>query len=399
MKNISPAFKEALAQGVTTFATCWKASLVDGSIIGFTDHTQPITFQGVPYESATGYIPTAIEASSMLNVDNLEVEAILDSALITERDLASGRWDYAIIEVFLVNWEDLTIGKMNLKTGTLGQVTMKQTTFVAEVRGLAQAYTNIIGEMYTPMCRAILGDKRCKLDLAPFTKTGTVQGIAADNRFIADATRTEPGPAGGKAITGISRAKRAVVTTAIAHGFLRGDSIFITGINGVIQTGSPDNTSTFQYGSGKAINGYTYVIDDVTSSTFSIPIDTRFGSTNAADGPPYADVYSDYINGGEAVAAGNVGYFDFGILTFTSGENKGLSMEIKSYVTGVIELQLPMPFPIAIGDTYTAIAGCGKRFSQDCKQKFNNVINFRGEPNIPGLDKVLLVGRRPQTYN
>jgi uncharacterized phage protein (TIGR02218 family) len=83
-------------------------------------------------------------------------------------------------------------------------------------------------------------------------------------------------------------------------------------------------------------------------------------------------------------------YFTAGLVTWTSGENDGLSMEVRAHATGgVFELALPMPYTIAVGDTYSMVAGCRKRAIEDCKTKFNNLLNFRGHPYVPGNDKVL----------
>jgi hypothetical protein len=89
---------------------------------------------------------------------------------------------------------------------------------------------------------------------------------------------------------------------------------------------------------------------------------------------------------------GTSGYFDYGVLTFTTGLNTGLSMEVKSYTVGQIVLQLPFPYAVAAGDTYSLTAGCDRSFAT-CKDRFNNVLNFRGEPYVPGLDKLIQVGR------
>jgi uncharacterized phage protein (TIGR02218 family) len=76
------------------------------------------------------------------------------------------------------------------------------------------------------------------------------------------------------------------------------------------------------------------------------------------------------------------------LVTFTSGANTGLHMEIRDFSAGRFGLFLPMPYPISVGDSYTAVAGCDKSF-QNCVTKFNNALNFRGEPHVPGTDKLL----------
>lgn len=82
------------------------------------------------------------------------------------------------------------------------------------------------------------------------------------------------------------------------------------------------------------------------------------------------------------------GYFAGGKITFTSGANSGLSMEVKAFAEGQFTLVLPMPHDIAAGDDYVAVAGCDKNFATCC-ERFNNALNFRGEPHVPGMDRML----------
>jgi uncharacterized phage protein (TIGR02218 family) len=83
------------------------------------------------------------------------------------------------------------------------------------------------------------------------------------------------------------------------------------------------------------------------------------------------------------------GYFAYGVVTWTSGANAGYAMEVKTHAAGgVMTLQLPMPFAVAVGDTYSMTPGCDKLLAT-CIGKFGNVLNFRGEPHLPGQDKVL----------
>lgn len=96
------------------------------------------------------------------------------------------------------------------------------------------------------------------------------------------------------------------------------------------------------------------------------------------------------------------GWFVGGRLTFTSGENDGFTMRVKvdSFtdssgdleMLGHFELYDTFPGDIEPGDTFTVTAGCNKQHSVaadgavtgDCVNKFDNLLNFRGEPFIPG---------------
>lgn len=287
MKTISAALAAHIAGEVTTLATCWKLTRRDTTVFGFTDHDQDIIFSSVTYKAATGFTPTAIQNSGTLAVDNLDVEGMLTSGSITEADILAGLYDFAEIEIFQMNYKDLTQGSLKLKRGWLGEVSLYKQQFVAEVRGLTQRLSQTVGDLYSASCRATLGDSRCKVNMAANTVTGSV----------------------------------TTVTSALAF--------------------------------------------------------TDSARTEASD------------------------TFGFGTLTFTGGANNGLSMEVKEYIYttgtgGQITLALPMPYTIAVGDTYSLTKGCDKTLAT-CFSRFNNVVNFRGEPQVPGLDKMLeTAGTRSQ---
>lgn len=277
-KSISAGLESHLGSETTTVATCWKITLTNGTIKAFTDHDVDITFNGVTYLSSSGYTASAVQTSGGFNVDNLEVQGFLSSPSITSEELLSGLWDYAEVEIFQVNYNNLSQGALSGRFGTLGEIKTDRSKFNAELRGMMQAFSRNIGQLYSASCRADLGDSRCTVNLASFTASGSVDSVTG-NRVITDA-------------------------------------------------------------------------DLVQAS----------------------------------------GYFDYGKVTFTSGLNNGLSMEVKSYVVGVLTLQLEMPNAIAPGDTYTVHAGCAKRLIEDCKNRFNNVVNFRGEPYLPGQDQIVRTG-------
>jgi uncharacterized phage protein (TIGR02218 family) len=86
------------------------------------------------------------------------------------------------------------------------------------------------------------------------------------------------------------------------------------------------------------------------------------------------------------------GWFTAGRLIWTSGANAGLAIEVKVHrvtADGVtIALWQQPPEPLAPGDTFTLTAGCDKRFAT-CRERFDNSVNFRGFPHIPGNDFVV----------
>jgi uncharacterized phage protein (TIGR02218 family) len=87
-----------------------------------------------------------------------------------------------------------------------------------------------------------------------------------------------------------------------------------------------------------------------------------------------------------------VDYFNAGLLTWATGVNAGRRMEVKTYAAdGSLALQLPMVGTVAPGDVFSISAGCAKT-REVCVAEFGNVLNFRGFPDLPGIDKILRVG-------
>lgn len=78
----------------------------------------------------------------------------------------------------------------------------------------------------------------------------------------------------------------------------------------------------------------------------------------------------------------NAGWFDRGVVTFTSGAIAGLTRTIRSYTPGNIVLSLPLPYAPAVGDAFEAYPGCD-RLQGTCEGKFNNKAKFKGFPYVP----------------
>ncbi|GIX17722.1 MAG: hypothetical protein KatS3mg119_1908 [Rhodothalassiaceae bacterium] len=80
-------------------------------------------------------------------------------------------------------------------------------------------------------------------------------------------------------------------------------------------------------------------------------------------------------------------WYDFGRLRFHTGANAGLDAEIVEQIGATLTLLTPPPAPVAVGDVVEVEAGCDKRL-ETCRDKFDNLENFRGEPFLPGIDRL-----------
>jgi uncharacterized phage protein (TIGR02218 family) len=287
MKTTNSTLREHIKQSATELATFWRITRNDGQFFGYTSHDQPITIGAVVYAPQAGFTPSAIETKEGLSVDNLELDAIVLSVEFSEAELMAGRWDYAKVEIFQANWRSPNSGQLRLRKGTLGEVSFMaqgpRTTltgaYKAELRGLLQPLSQVVGEVVSQMCRASLGDRRCKVAVGAYTFAAAVSAVNAANTSISAPALTQ-----------------------------------------------------------------------------------------------------------------SANYFGYGIALFTSGANGGYQMEVQTYTPGNITFFQPLPYPIAVGDTFNVVAGCDRHFGT-CHARFNNAANFRGEPHLPGQDKLVQSAR------
>jgi hypothetical protein len=340
---------------VQTTCTLWLITRKDGQQFAFTDLDRPVTYQGITYQSAGGYTHSQVDMSSDLSTSNLEVTAVFDSSTITQASLESGQWDFAQVLCSLVNYNDLTQGAVILDSGYLGQVTIKNGTYSVELRGLAQLSQQEQGDVYSPTCRANFGDSKCTINTAALAVNGTVGSLNSATSWN-DASLTQTGPTvaytdtvGHKIPTQSPYTIKVVPPTGGA---------FVSNISVIDSHGT-----VLSLGSGSS----QYTVDSTGTYTFN--------SANA---------------GGEVFINFNysIGYFAYGTVKWLTGQNAGFSMEVKTFAPGVVTLAMAMPYPIAVGDTYTITPGCDKTIGT-CNARYSNIIHFRGEPYIPGPDILL----------
>ena len=83
------------------------------------------------------------------------------------------------------------------------------------------------------------------------------------------------------------------------------------------------------------------------------------------------------------------GYWSLGVATWTTGNNAGISSEIKSDAAGQVTLWNAMPFEVEVGDTLSMIPGCDG-LQTTHTDKFNlPMASFGGQPHVPGTDALI----------
>lgn len=184
MKALSPSLGAHLTTGATTLAWCWRVIRADGVVLGFTDHDQPLAFDGTTFEPEAGFIASEIRAGSEMAVDAQDAEGVLSSDRITETDILDGRYDSAEVEVWRVNWQNVA-QRVLMRRGSIGEVRRGRVAFVAEMVSLAHVINQTVGRTYQASCDATLGDARCGVDLdsPAFSGTGAVLAVQRARAF------------------------------------------------------------------------------------------------------------------------------------------------------------------------------------------------------------------------
>lgn len=279
-RNIPAGLQSHLDEGATTMCYCWRVTRTDGVVQGFTEHDNPLTFDGTTFLASSGFTASQIQSSLGLAVDNLNVDGALSSETLNEDDLAAGKYDDAFVELFWVNWRDVS-ERILKKSGYTGETQRIGIAFSAELRGLSARLGQVQTRTFKRTCDAQVGDNKCKVDLTSSTFKGTGE----------------------------------VTTVYSPRSFLC----------------------------------------------------SGLGSYNNK-------------------------WFTQGVLTWTSGPAAGTSIDVKAHVKDsgdvTIELWNAPAFEIAAGWDFTVTAGCQQTVAM-CRNKFDNLNNFRGFPVMPGSDAVI----------
>jgi uncharacterized phage protein (TIGR02218 family) len=261
MKTLSQTMQSHLDSGTTTLCECWRLTLRSGEVMGFTDHDEPMTFDGTTFEAQAGFSGSEIHSSTGLSVDNLEASGALKSGKLEEARLKSGDFDHAKIEIWRVNWQDPSQRILQRK-GNLGEVSYGQGHFTAEVRGLAHFLNQPKGRLFQYSCDANLGDARCGALIANIPATIINVGESSfelsgldsytDDWFTRGLLLWTAGPNAGRSLA-IKR-QRAVGTTARIDLWHAPKFLIATGETVFLNAGCDKIFSTCTQKFGNAVN-------------------------------------------------------------------------------------------------------------------------------------------------
>lgn len=149
------------------------------------------------------------------------------------------------------------------------------------------------------------------------------------------------------------------------------------------------------------LRGITEVLNQPLGRMYLRQCDRVFGDAKCgidADDPTFAADVTVLATSGkrgfsfEGLSGFQDGWFTNGVIRWASG---AVSL-VKADAGGTLEVWEEVE--IAVGDTARVVAGCDKQ-AETCRVKFNNFLNYRGFPHIPGEDWVTAYPASGETHD
>ncbi len=208
MKACSSGLNTHIQGGQTTLATLFKVTRRDGRVMGFTDHDVDLVFPsgggGITYLSTSSYNRFNLNEGADASVKTTELVGAIDS-VVTRDELERRLYDYAAVQLLLVNWKSLSDGAIILATGAFGPVTIEEFQFRVEIRGMAKPLEDMGGEICGPQCRVDFGSAKCApsgllasgVDINTLLQTGTVVSTDGVKTIVFSGMTNPNAPDGG----------------------------------------------------------------------------------------------------------------------------------------------------------------------------------------------------------
>lgn len=322
-------------------------TLADGSVIGLTDWNRALSVDlfgdgAVTYRPGAMAGLTAFSAQINSPIDDSELRVIIDGSTFTADAVRRGAFDSCLVRVGYVLPSDLANPWFH-RIYDVGQAKIEGLTISLELLGPEKRLEAPVGRAITVNCPWSFGDPDCGLATRVNAWAATTAyGLGAE---VMRATGT-----------GIYWFR------ATAAGTSGGSEPTWPGTLGGTAS---DGTVTWTAFRARRLTG------TVTGSS---------GRRNIQ------------ASGISVVA----NWFTEGFVTWLTGANAGDVRRVKNDTgAGVLTLHLSAFEDISAGDTFTVVAGCRKRFEQDCIASHDNAARFGGFPFLAPEEVTATAPRGP----
>lgn len=192
MRAIPAALQAHINSGVTTLCRLLKIELADGRVYGATTLDADITYMGITYYAGNGFDSSIIATDASFSTDNAEADSIFAADIpgITAEMALRGELDGATWAMYVVNFNDLTMGHAVLDAGDLGEIkAVRNTIFIPELLSYSARLRQSIGHVDSITCRARFGSPLgtqtgCGIDATAMWVNATVTAVSSDEPYI-----------------------------------------------------------------------------------------------------------------------------------------------------------------------------------------------------------------------
>ncbi|MCU7611420.1 DUF2163 domain-containing protein [Anaplasma capra] len=173
MKNVAQELLTHISQEVITVALCCRMT-AKSTEVRLTEHDENLEINNAIYSACNciNFGPIHHGRNSITAL----VE-ITECNAVSKVNLMNGQCGRVEVELFLVNYENISQGAITLFVGTIGGITIDDNKLKISLEGAKNALHTKVGTLFSPHCRAQFCDGKCKLDREKFTFQGSVSKV------------------------------------------------------------------------------------------------------------------------------------------------------------------------------------------------------------------------------
>ena len=272
-----------------------------------------------------------------------EVEFFKDSSptsigSVNRSDLENNLYDNARVFIFMADYTDPYEDDEKISSGYLTDIELRDGTYMAQYKDKIGALEHRAGRKRTASCDAALGSFRCGVHLRPPTWTTEMYAYETLDKEADSGTWIKPSVDNGHiyfcAVAGIAGVTEPTWSTV-------GGAITVDGSISWVTTRAKVITTT------------------ITS------------------------IFDDRIMGFAGIS-GDGTLWQGGTCEFKTGALAGKKVSVTTQVVDLLRFAQVLSNQPQIGDEVELVAGCLKRFEEDCRIEWSNGTNFQGSLFIPG---------------
>lgn len=165
-RTVPAGLATAIQSGATSLCNLIRITDAIGGTLALTDHIQDLSVSSVTYLARPGMKVSLMKTSGNMEIDNYEIEGYFVTGVVTMADLLKGRFTGARVRRYIVNYDDLTDGVLQIGDGNVSRVEVADNAFKVQVLGKMWRLSQPVGRTVTKRCDVeTLGDTRCQFNL------------------------------------------------------------------------------------------------------------------------------------------------------------------------------------------------------------------------------------------